>query len=175
MSTEIKAAVSEILEYAGVTMRAHLVGEKKNAFGGKIPMDQWRIEFVSKARDNTENFDYFTGIGNREKPKWGRLSMPGLSIFDNGPEPRRGTLLYAEWEKLAKPVAPDAACVLYSLIRDSDAVGMSFESWCEELGYDSDSRKAEQTYRECQANADKLRRVFSAADILALENALQDY
>ena len=48
-----------------------------------------------------------------------------------------------------KRVSP--AEVLASLCRDGlDASGQSFESWASEYGYDTDSRKAEEMYRNCQ-------------------------
>lgn len=54
-----------------------------------------------------------------------------------------------------KPVLDD---VLYSLIMDSSASDMSFEDWCNDFGYETDSRKALQTYLDCQNNAHKLRK-----------------
>jgi hypothetical protein len=46
----------------------------------------------------------------------------------------------------------------------SDAAGVesacSFEDWCGEYGYDTDSRKAEHTYKTCERQAVKLRRLL---------------
>ena len=109
--------------------------------------DAWLCRFTKQG--GQEEFEFYTGIGHRTKPK-------------------------ADWMK-PRAVAPPAASVLHSIILDSRAIGQSFESWCADFGYDTDSRKAESVYRECQQNADKLARVFSRADIAALENMLQDY
>jgi len=38
-----------------------------------------------------------------------------------------------------------------------------FEDWCAELGYDTDSRKAERTFRACQRIAERLRQFLGDA------------
>ena len=58
--------------------------------------------------------------------------------------------------KQGRPVKPELSSVLYSLVMDADACEMSFEEWCLNFGYDGDSMKAMDTYRNCQKNADKL-------------------
>jgi hypothetical protein len=61
---------------------------------------------------------------------------------------------------------PTAADVLDCLA--SDAAGIvnarSFEDWCRDYGYDSDSRKAERTFKVCEREAEKLRRFLGDAD-----------
>lgn len=55
---------------------------------------------------------------------------------------------------------PKATDVLSALISDArsyyDAEG--FDDWCAELGYDSDSRKAERIYKTCAREAKRLQR-----------------
>ena len=49
----------------------------------------------------------------------------------------------------------------------SDATGpdqQSFEEWCSEYGYDTDSRKAERTYQTIQKQSDKLKRFLGELD-----------
>ena len=55
---------------------------------------------------------------------------------------------------------PSAADVLECLLDDSSSFenASSFEEWAEEFGYDTDSRKAERTYKAVEAQAKKLRR-----------------
>ena len=36
----------------------------------------------------------------------------------------------------------------------------SFEDFCDEFGYDTDSRKAEKTYKACRKQTENLRRIF---------------
>lgn len=63
--------------------------------------------------------------------------------------------------------------MLYSLVMDSDACDMSFDDWCSNFGYETYSRKALDTYLECQKNALKLRK--AGIDIEAERERLWDY
>jgi len=51
---------------------------------------------------------------------------------------------------------PKAEDILDCLASDSSGVNQDFEDWAADLGYDSDSRKAERTYRVCIEQARKL-------------------
>lgn len=84
------------------------------------------------------------------------------------------------WEGYAKPggkpLLPDFADVLSSLVMDSDVLEVGgFEEWARDLGYDTDSRKAEETYRACLEIALKLRAAIGDAGLQALRDAAQDY
>lgn len=170
MSDQIRAQVSRILSNCEVTYSAAYVGATTR---DKWECDAWRVTFQTtrNGRAVSETFDYFTGVGHRAPAEW----KPGAPFYDGGQKPRPGSLLYQNWHKSGKPQEPDAADVLHCLILDASAVGQSFTSWCEEFGYDEDSRKAEATYRACQENADKLARVFDSVALEALRDALQDY
>ena len=72
------------------------------------------------------------------------------------------------------PVAPPSAGVLYSLLADAEAENMTFEDWCDEFGYNSDSIKANNTYKVCLEIAEALKG-FSRSQIAELREALQDY
>lgn len=54
---------------------------------------------------------------------------------------------------------PTAADVLSCLCSDTMSIENSggFEDWASDLGYDTDSRKAEETYRQCEKIATRLR------------------
>jgi hypothetical protein len=54
---------------------------------------------------------------------------------------------------------PETAEVLDCLISDASSIesSRSFEEWADDLGYDTDSRKAEETYRACEQTARDLR------------------
>lgn len=55
---------------------------------------------------------------------------------------------------------PTAEMVLSSLLMDAASYenARSFEDWAEEYGYSPDSRKAERTYRQVEAQTTKLRK-----------------
>jgi hypothetical protein len=59
---------------------------------------------------------------------------------------------------LAHEQEPTAADVLSCLASDSSGIenARSFEDWCNEYGYDIDSRKAEKTYQVCRKQREKL-------------------
>lgn len=76
----------------------------------------------------------------------------------------------------SKPLMPETADVLSSLVMESDALDCStFEEWADTLGYDSDSRKAEGIYRASLEIALKLRNGIGDAGLAALREACQDY
>lgn len=155
MSNEIRTKITEILSHAGVRFSAIYMGEKKNALGGTGTMDRWECTF-ERGEDRPEmiEFDFFTGLGLRKK----------YPYFHN-----------LEWQKPDKPQAPHPADLLYSLTRDAEACDMSFGTWCNEFGCDTDSRKALETYEACQRDGDKLRGFFTREQIEAFANVLQDY
>lgn len=109
--------------------------------------DAWRVTF-SVTRHSMAT-DYFTGTGHRSKPK---------TRFDT-----------------AKPVAPKAADVLYSLLLDSEACNESFNDWCDNFGYSNDSLKAINTYQQCCKIGEDMRKVFSPDQMATLRELLQDY
>ena len=76
----------------------------------------------------------------------------------------------------AKPIKPDGPDVLYSLVMDSDVIDYDgFEDWAEDMGYDSDSRKAEVIFRACMETALKLRNRLGESMLAELREVFQDY
>lgn len=69
---------------------------------------------------------------------------------------------------------PTAAAVLYSLLMDQQAVNLSFEDWCNEFGYSSDSRAAYATYRSCRKVGRQVK-PFLGEELPAFEEAANDY
>ncbi|MHC4429759.1 MAG: hypothetical protein ACYS0D_14330 [Planctomycetota bacterium] len=67
---------------------------------------------------------------------------------------------------------PTAADVLSCLVSDAASVEYedSFEAWAESLGYDTDSRKAERTYKACTRIRDRVRRFLPNHDLYDLAN-----
>ena len=58
---------------------------------------------------------------------------------------------------------------------DSNSSDCTFEDFCWELGYDTDSRKALETYLSCQENGSKLRKAIPSAVLAELSEVLEDY
>jgi len=57
---------------------------------------------------------------------------------------------------------PSASDVLECLVSDASSVdcAQSFEEWASDLGYDTDSRKAEETYKNCVKAAAGVKRLL---------------
>jgi hypothetical protein len=154
--------MTPILSGTNVVFSAVYRGERANALDGKRPMDAWACTFTRGEKSIT--FDYFTGIGCRKVPAWGSAAAP-----------RIGTLLHAQWVAQAEPQAPNPADVLHCALSDAEACGRSFQSWCGDYGYDTDSRKAFATYEACQREGDKLRGFFSREELARFATELQDH
>lgn len=63
---------------------------------------------------------------------------------------------------------PSAADVLYALLLDARVGSQPFADYCADFGLDTDSRKAEATWRKCRATARKLRRFLGPDLVQAL-------
>jgi hypothetical protein len=66
---------------------------------------------------------------------------------------------HARCQGKSKPVAPDLYTVFCSLKAD-DTHGATFDQWCGDLGFDTDSRKAMDMYLACQKSEADSRRFF---------------
>lgn len=69
--------------------------------------------------------------------------------------------------------SPDLADVLYTLV--SDATDAPYDYWCGDYGYDTDSRKAFDTYQTCVDIGFKLRRMLGDDGLRQLRDLFQDY
>lgn len=72
--------------------------------------------------------------------------------------------------------APALRDVMYSILQDASAIDSpTFEDWAGDLGYDTDSRKAEAIYRKCVGTGLKLRAALGEDGLARLREAFQDY
>lgn len=57
---------------------------------------------------------------------------------------------------------PEVADVLDCLASDASGIenSPSFEDWCSEYGYDTDSRKAEKTFKACEHQSKRLKKLL---------------
>lgn len=149
MSQVIETQVAEFLTSLFVTYEAHYAGLSKR---DNWECDGWRITFKRGAQSFYKeiNTDFFTGLGLRKKAGSGYL-------------------------KTMLPKAPSAASVLHSLLSDASAIETSFDYWCSDYGYDSDSLKALNTYQACCEVGKKVNSFFSAAEREQLREMLQEY
>lgn len=71
--------------------------------------------------------------------------------------------------------SPELADVLNCLMRDAECGAQSFEDFCADLGYDTDSRSAEKTWRACKVTAVGLARLFSDGMLRDLRELFEDF
>jgi hypothetical protein len=93
--------------------------------------------------------------------KPGRVKLP--EGFAPGSYAWRVTLTYegrsmtaAFYQGPAHKDAPSAADVLSCLCSDARAGDQTFEDFCSDMGLDTDSRKAEKTWRACKATGPRV-------------------
>ena len=157
----------------------HHVALVRNAFGDSKDdtlMDEWRVEIGDKVGVDRQRFEYFTGLGHRilnralsdaQDVQLCRKIINGVKLLD-----REAAIAIVK--NNSRPVPPTLDSVLYCLVIDTKATSRTFAEWCNEMGYDEDSRRALATYESCQKNADKLRRC-GIVDFDAARTAFQDF
>jgi hypothetical protein len=123
--------------------------------------------------------DYMQGIGHIPGYKlkmsytldeWEALKY----VCEHGETARLGSFGVAYGRRpLPKPKFAD---VMYSLLSDAEAIDhANFDQWASDLGYDTDSRKAEQMYRACLEIGLKLRQLIGDTALAQLRELFQDY
>lgn len=63
---------------------------------------------------------------------------------------------------VAKPAEPQLGDLLACLASDARLGDETFDDFCADLGYDTDSRKAEASWRQCRVDRDRLHAFFGA-------------
>lgn len=181
----------------GLTMESTFVpySKSRNAKAGDDgkpwPSLNWRVRLMKAGAVILET-DYSAGSGHAPAAKL----KAGSYIFRTAPysESRTRADLIA-WEiengkpgrfwglsdgiapiHKAEPIRPDFADVLYSLASDSEVLDAGgFAAWASEIGLDTDSRKAEATYRACLEIALKLRSALGDTALVELREAARDF
>lgn len=132
--------------------------------------DAWMIQF-SRVRDGktlTMDTMFYTGVGHRVLTGYGEMELRRMGKATQSYRNR----VIAEH---SKAVAPRSASVLHSLLLDSSCAEQNFHDWCNDLGYDNDSVKAQGIYNACCEVLTKMRAFFTGTERQALQELLQDY
>jgi hypothetical protein len=166
--SEVEQAVADYLALLGAEYSAPFLCRSDEPLGGdgnKWEHDRWNTSI--SLRGATLRQVFHTGSGHRLHPKT--------------PDDLRGvhpsSLAIHDFRRAnpAKPVAPCAANFLHSMLLDAQGAEDTFSVWCSEFGYDTDSRRARDTYDVCQGIRDDLHSVFRRDELATLEEMLQDY
>lgn len=80
----------------------------------------------------------------------------------DGPNWTRKIMFQDLLERIRAAWNPDLFDVLSSCLSDCPDPAETFEDWANSLGYDTDSRKAESIFRECQQHGKEMRLLFGA-------------
>lgn len=91
--------------------------------------------------------------------------------------PTKAQLIALTHQATVESLKPKLTDVLHSLLSDGAAYfdGQTFEEWAADLGYDTDSRKAEAMFRECDATGRKMAQAFKPDELEALRNAAAEH
>lgn len=158
---EQEKAVEAIIANSGIGYNARYIGE---CTADSWKCDKWAVTFTGKG-GNKQEFEYYTGLGHRQ------CVAPCPVGWDNYSSGQRKYWV----NENERPVLPFAGAVLYCLLSDMLCVNDTFEEWCGNLGYDTDSREALQLYLSCQESGTKLRKVFNNDFLKQIEKVLEDY
>lgn len=168
MSKEIRQAITEICQ--GIDCKVVYIG-KQNREG-------WECDALNLILGG-ESFEYYQGTGHSCKIYsrgrnigFGQEKIAGLK-FKRDTE-KEGYTVFSDSERWIKK--PHLADLLYSVIQvDSRLSEESFEDFCGNCGYDTDSRKALEIYLKCQENGSKLRKILKHDKWVICQEILQDY
>ena len=170
--SDADASVSHALEQWGITFECYHKGLDDPTPDWQVHADRWEIIFRRGKLHFSSTFR--TGIGQRTHTKASKWQESRDKGYYGATYFRRPGLIL-ENQKQRKPPVVTAAQVLYCLLLDTQACDQSFNDWCEDFGFDTDSRKALNTYLECQRIGTELRIIFNPAQRAKLQELLQDY
>lgn len=183
-TTDKKQALRDYVETLGLTYQATFQPTPQPADKVEHPYLHWLVT-LSKGRSSMQA-PYHQGSGHvkgyermkcraaydrRMKDKVIRKTCETGNLYKLMPSIDRFSL----WRKSAVQ-APDLLDVLYCLVSDSDVLNYSsYEEWGPEHGFDADSRKGEQVYRDCLKQSLALKNLVGYASLEKLRELFQDY
>lgn len=144
----------------------------------KSPSLNWAVTIKRNGR-NVLTTDYSAGCAHAPSYKQGDNSMMRHDMVQFECEHGYRATSYSSGriaQASNRPIQPELRDVLYSLAMDAEVLDAGdFEEWAGNLGYDTDSRKAETIYRACLNIALKLRNGLGEDGLSKLREACQDY
>lgn len=173
------ADIEAIAADLGLTLESEFVpfSKSRNA-SEKQPSLNWKVTLKRNGRPILTT-DYMAGSGHCPAYKQGDRSIARVDAVKAECELGLTCRIDAGGYPISmrsKPILPNFADVLHSLASDADVIDAGgFEEWAGNLGYDTDSRKAEATYRACLDIALKLRSGLGDDGLAKLREATQDY
>jgi hypothetical protein len=153
-----------LCETLGIKLDALLVGympDTDTPADKRWPHFAWRVTLT--LGDRSHATDYKTGVGHVNP-------MPSR-FMPNEAQPTR-----EKWWRINHkgPKRPSAADIISALMSDASSGADTFEDFCSNLGYDTDSRRAMDTYLACQAASTAMRRLLGQ-HYTAVSEAAQEH
>lgn len=169
----------------GVTMEARFIPQSQSRNRDETEKSlNWVVTI--KRGEQFISTDYMQGIGHvpgrpqsfartlyeqRIREEYDKASEDGRYLTSVTRHP--GSPMFGTRKPLPGPTLDD---VLYCLVMDAEAASETFEDWCANFGYDTDSRKAEATYNACVQIGIKLRNLLGGGDKLQrLRDLFEDF
>ena len=127
----------------------------------KQKMDNFQVTLNYQGRKMITTFKMGLGYRIVDKSKLFDLKTYGLGKYAGKKIPYgiRGRDI-AILEEFSKATPPEVANVLYCLLCDAFCGQDTFEDFCDNFGYDTDSRKALELYLACQKIEKDLRKLL---------------
>lgn len=155
--------------------------------GIKTDEKGWK-HFAWIATLNGIDIDYKTGLGHSKSP----YTLDGAGGIKSNmfgkPKPMSGHLLISVDKDQARDFLsvfnmsrtlwnaerldyiyvkiPRVRDILWSLYMDASGAQESFDDWCSNYGYETDSRRTLETYLACQESGHKLRKIMKSKNYL---------
>ena len=114
-------------------------------------------------------------LGNKAAT-WGDKKSPSYHNNSVKVTHNKKSFSFEFWGSMMNPEISNGqenVFAFYCALSDGLGVKNSFEDFCSEFGYDSDSRNAERIYKVCEKTLKKLERVFDC-DLYDLINEIQE-
>lgn len=172
-------AVSKTLAKMQLTMDTVFVpfSQSRNK-AEKTPSLNWKVT-IKRNDKAIVTTDYMMGCDHTPSYKHGKKTWDDEQLIkaecETGYKNRHGYSLFVILPNKKAPILPKIEDVIYSLLIDSEVLDYEFEDWCDNFGYEQDSRKAEKIYHECMDIALKLNRSLGTDGLNTLREVYQDY
>lgn len=172
MRKEIEKFIAE----NGLTMTTVFVPwSASRAKAEKTPSLNWLVTILRNGREVLTT-DYGAGCAHCPSYKQGANGSKDAVRRECETGHRCLSIVDGAARSMGMPIFPDFCDMLYSLSMDASAMdSRDFEDWCSEIGYDTDSRKAEAIYRACLEIGLKLRACLGEKGLSELHEACQDF
>jgi len=145
--------------------------------GEKYPSLNWKVSLKKDGKDILTT-DYMAGCGHcpsyQQKESYESRQAVKLEC-ESGFEARETWSSGNYIPDKKKPILPELENVVWCFLLDSEVIDYDFKDWCANFGYDEDSIKANNIYKECMEVALKMIRSLGSENLEKLRVVFQDY